>query len=170
MIATHDGMAIRFNETDVRGMGRTARGVRGIRLSGGDYVVSAVVVDEEKPLLMVTENGYGKKTGPEEYRSQTRGGKGIFTYRITDKTGKLVGMTAVSDNEDVMLITSEGIVIRMHTDEISTYSRQTQGVRLMRLDEGVSVVSLALTERDNDDETDAEETDAVQSEETADSE
>lgn len=170
MIATHDGMAIRFNETDVRGMGRTARGVRGIRLSGGDYVVSAVVIDEEKPLLMVTENGYGKKTGPEEYRSQTRGGKGIFTYRITDKTGKLVGMTAVSDNEDVMLITSEGIVIRMHTDEISTYSRQTQGVRLMRLDEGVSVVSLALTERDNDDETDAEETDAVQSEETADSE
>ncbi len=170
MIATHDGMAIRFNETDVRGMGRTARGVRGIRLSGGDYVVSAVVVDEEKPLLMVTENGYGKKTGPEEYRSQTRGGKGIFTYRITDKTGKLVGMTAVSDNEDVMLITSEGIVIRMHTDEISTYSRQTQGVRLMRLDKGVSVVSLALTERDNDDETDAEETDAVQSEETADSE
>lgn len=170
MIATHDGMAIRFNETDVRGMGRTARGVRGIRLSGGDYVVSAVVVDEEKPLLMVTENGYGKKTGPEEYRSQTRGGKGIFTYRITDKTGKLVGMTAVSDNEDVMLITSEGIVIRMHTDEISTYSRQTQGVRLMRLDEDVSVVSLALTERDNDDETDAEETDAVQSEETADSE
>ena len=99
---------------------------------------------------MVTENGYGKKTEPEEYRSQTRGGKGIFTYRITDKTGKLIGMTAVSDNEDVMLITSEGIVIRMHTDEISTYSRQTQGVRLMRLDEGVSVVSLALTERDND--------------------
>ena len=170
MIATHDGMAIRFNETDVRGMGRTARGVRGIRLSGGDYVVSAVVIDEEKPLLMVTENGYGKKTEPEEYRSQTRGGKGIFTYRITDKTGKLIGMTAVSDNEDVMLITSEGIVIRMHTDEISTYSRQTQGVRLMRLDEGVSVVSLALTERDNDEETDAEETDAEQSEETADSE
>ena len=170
MIATHDGMAIRFNETDVRGMGRTARGVRGIRLSDSDYVVSAVVIDEEKPLLMVTENGYGKKTEPEEYRSQTRGGKGIFTYRITDKTGKLIGMTAVSDNEDVMLITSEGIVIRMHTDEISTYSRQTQGVRLMRLDEGVSVVSLALTERDNDEETDAEETDAEQSEETADSE
>lgn len=170
MIATHDGMAIRFNETDVRGMGRTAHGVRGIRLSDSDYVVSAVVIDEEKPLLMVTENGYGKKTEPEEYRSQTRGGKGIFTYRITDKTGKLIGMTAVSDNEDVMLITSEGIVIRMHTDEISTYSRQTQGVRLMRLDEGVSVVSLALTERDNNKETDVEETDAEQSEETADSE
>ncbi len=147
VIATHDGLAIRFNEKDVRSMGRTTRGVRGIRLHDGDFVVSATVPGEGETLLMVTENGYGKKTEVEEYRAQSRGGKGIFTYRITDKTGKLVGMTSVNDSEDVMLITSEGVVIRMHADEISTFGRQTQGVRLMRLADEVSVVSLALTER-----------------------
>jgi DNA gyrase subunit A len=161
ILATHDGLAIRFNETDVRSMGRTTRGVRGIKLHEGDYVVSAVVSRTDTQLLMVTENGYGKKTDPCEYRSQSRGGKGIFTYRITEKTGKLTGMTSVSDNEDVMLITSEGVVIRMHADEISTYSRQTQGVRLMRLDDNVTVVGLAITERDDNEETDTDDEDAI---------
>ena len=151
-LATHDGLAIRFNEKDVRSMGRTTRGVRGIKLREGDYVVSATVPEEGSTLLMVTENGYGKKTEVGEYRFQSRGGKGIFTYRITEKTGKLIGMTSVNDSEDVMLITSEGVVIRMHTDEISTYSRQTQGVRLMRLAEDVKVVSLALADRYEEEE------------------
>ncbi len=150
MLATHNGLAIRFNEKDVRAMGRTTRGVRGIRLNSDDFVVSAVVLKENETLLTVTENGYGKKTEPDEYRAQSRGGKGIFTYKITEKTGKLAGMVGVTDADDVMLITSEGIIIRMHTDEISTYGRQTQGVRLMRLDENVAVVGMALTERDDD--------------------
>ena len=152
MLATHDGLAIRFSETDVRSMGRTTRGVRGIKLNEGDYVVSAVTLSGDIQLLMVTEKGYGKKTEISEYRAQSRSGKGIFTYRITEKTGKLAGMAGVCDNDDVMLITSEGVVIRMHTNEISTYGRQTQGVRLMRLDDNVNVVSLALTERDDDEE------------------
>ena len=170
MLATHDGLAIRFNERDVRSMGRTTRGVRGIRLNDGDYVVSAVICNPENQLLMVTENGYGKKTAVDEYRAQTRGGKGIFTYRITEKTGKLAGMTSVSDNDDVMLITSAGIVIRMHTDEISTYSRQTQGVRLMRLDDDVNVVSLALTERSDDEDEEASEENPETAENTAETE
>ena len=158
VIATHDGLAIRFNEKDVRSMGRTTRGVRGIRLHDCDFLVSATVPGEGETLLMVTENGYGKKTEVEEYRAQSRGGKGIFTYRITDKTGKLVGMTSVNDSEDVMLITSEGVVIRMHADEISTFGRQTQGVCLMRLADEVSVVSLALTERYEEEEAEGEAT------------
>ncbi len=155
MLATHNGLAIRFNEKDVRAMGRTTRGVRGIRLNSDDFVVSAVVLKENETLLTVTENGYGKKTEPNEYRAQSRGGKGIFTYKITEKTGKLAGMVGVTDADDVMLITSEGIIIRMHTDEISTYGRQTQGVRLMRLDENVAVVGMALTERDDDEAAEA---------------
>ena len=155
MLATHNGLAIRFNEKDVRAMGRTTRGVRGIRLNSDDFVVSAVVLKENETLLTVTENGYGKKTEPDEYRAQSRGGKGIFTYKITEKTGKLAGMVGVTDANDVMLITSEGIIIRMHTDEISTYGRQTQGVRLMRLDENVAVVGMALTECDDDEAAEA---------------
>ena len=158
IIATHDGMAVRFPETDVRPMGRTARGVRAIKLSPGDFVIGASVAREDSQLLIVTENGYGKKTPLEEYRLQQRGGKGIYTYKITEKTGKLAGMKAVTDRDDIMLVTSDGIVIRMHSREISTYSRQTQGVKLMRLDEGVQVVSIARAEvTEEDGEEDAEE-------------
>ena len=130
IIATHDGYAIRFNETEVRSTGRTTRGVMGIRLHDGDYVIGASVALPDSQLLTVTENGYGKKTPLDEYRIQSRGGKGIFTYRITEKTGKLAGMKTVTDNDDIILITSDGVIIRMHTDEISSYSRQTQGVKL----------------------------------------
>lgn len=154
--ATNQGMSIRFKETDARAMGRTAHGVKAIALNSGDYVVSAVIADESHDLLAVTENGYGKRTALSEYRMQTRGGKGIFTYKITEKTGKLIGMLSASEDSDVMLITSEGVVIRMHADEISRLGRQTQGVHLMRLADGVNVVSMALTERD--DESDEQET------------
>ena len=146
LIATHDGMAIRFSEKDVRPMGRTTRGVRGIRLKDGDYVVGACVADKNTDLLAVTENGYGKRTVMDEYKIQTRGGKGIFTYRITDKTGKIAGISNVTDEDDIMLITSAGVLIRMHAKEISTFGRQTQGVRIMKLADDIKVVSIAKTE------------------------
>lgn len=166
MLVTHDGLAIRFAEKDVRAMGRTTRGVKGISLNDGDYVVGAVAgpVTEGASLLVVTENGYGKKTEFSEYRLQTRSGKGLYTYKITKKTGKVAGVEAVTDSDDIMMITSEGVVIRMHADEISTYGRHTQGVRLMRLDDGVSVVSIALTERDNETETVAPENEVPEDE------
>lgn len=150
MIGTRNGMAIRFREDDVRKTGRTSQGVRGVRLNKGDYVVGAIKVDTKKTVLCVTENGYGKKTAFDEYNCQSRGGKGVYTYRITDKTGALVGMNAVDDSNDIITITSDGILIRMHSDEISTFGRQTQGVRIMRLADDVKVVSMALTSREED--------------------
>jgi DNA gyrase subunit A len=150
IVATHNGLAIRFNETDVRSMGRTARGVKAITLSEGDFVVGAVVIKSNEKLLAVTEKGYGKKTDYGEYRAQIRGGKGIYTYRITDRTGKLAGIEGITDDDDIMMITSDGVLIRMHTDEISTYSRQTQGVRLMRLSDDVKVYGFAKTDRAED--------------------
>lgn len=161
MIATQNGLSIRFNEKDVRSMGRTTKGVRGIKLADNDSVVSAVILTPGTTLLTVTENGYGKKTEYDEYRIQTRGGKGIFTYKITEKTGKLNSMISVSDNDDIMLITSAGVVIRMNTLEISTLGRQTQGVRLMKLDEGVKIVGVAVTEHDEE----SEDTESVSEEE-----
>ena len=158
ILVTHNGMAIRFNETDVRSTGRTTRGVMGIRLRDGDYVVGASIAEEDKKLLVITENGYGKKTDLNEYRGQNRGGMGLITYKITDKTGNIAGMKTVNDENDIMMITSDGVVIRMHTDEISTYSRNTQGVRLMRLAEGVKVVSLAIADRFEEDEESGETT------------
>ena len=156
IIGTHDGYAIRFNEKEVRSTGRTTRGVMGIRLHSGDYVIGASVALPNSQLLTITENGYGKKTPLDEYRIQSRGGMGIFTYKITEKTGKLAGMKTVTDEDDIILITSDGIIIRTHTDEISSYSRQTQGVRVMKLDEGVRVVSIARTEREEESDEDAD--------------
>ena len=150
MLTTRNGMAIRFKEKDVRGVGRTARGVRGIRLKGDDYVVGGAVICDGAECLIVSENGFGKKTSFDEYKVQSRGGMGVKTYKVTEKTGKLVGMTAVNDENDVMLITSEGVVIRMHANEISTIGRNTQGVRLMRCEGGVKVVGMAKTAYDSD--------------------
>ncbi|MBQ3124169.1 MAG: DNA gyrase subunit A [Clostridia bacterium] len=167
MVATKNGFAVRFKETDARAMGRTTRGVKAVELRKGDCVVSAMVIDETKTVLAVTEGGYGKRTDVEEYRLQSRGGKGIFTYKLTEKTGKLAGVLSASDDEDIMLITSEGVVIRLHVDSISRFGRQTQGVRLVKMKDGVSVVSVALTERYEEEEipeegsdAEAEETDA----------
>ncbi len=156
MIGTHNGMAIRFRENGIRKTGRTSQGVRGIRLKNDDYVVGAIKVDSNKTVLCVTENGYGKKTSFDEYNCQSRGGMGVYTYRITDKTGALVGINAVSDDNDIITITSDGVLIRMHSAEISTFGRQTQGVRIMRLSDGLNVVSMALTSHEEEEEESAE--------------
>lgn len=146
IIGTRKGMAIRFAESDVRPMGRTAHGVRGIRLkTADDYVVGAVTVKDGAQLLTITENGYGKKTSFDEYKVQMRGGMGVFNYKLTEKTGDVAGLKVVTDDDDIMMITSDGVIIRTHTAEISTYSRQTQGVRVMKLDDGVKLVSVATT-------------------------
>ena len=123
-----------------------------MELRDGDYIISAVVAREGHEVLAITEGGFGKRTEFEEYRLQSRGGKGIFTYKITDKTGKLAGVVSASDEDDVMLITSEGVVIRLHVDEISKFGRQTQGVRLVKMKDGVSVFSIALTEKYKEEE------------------
>ena len=152
IIGTRNGMAIRFDENDVRAMGRTTRGVRGISIKKDDFVVGACLAQEDKVLLVATENGFGKKTELSEYKTQNRGGKGILTYRLTEKTGKVAALATVNDENDIMLITSDGIIIRTHVSEISTYGRQTQGVRIMKLADGVKLVSMAVTEKDDETE------------------
>ena len=148
LLATRQGMAICFAETDVRPMGRDAAGVRGIRLDDGDEVVSAAVAAEGKSLLTVTENGYGKRTAVEAYlrgedrQPQTRGGKGLRNYRLTGKTGLVAGAAIVDDTNDVMLIESGGVVLRTPAASINLYGRDTQGVILMRIEEGNRVIGV----------------------------
>jgi len=143
MLSTVNGMAIRFNETDARPIGRVSQGVKGIDLSEDDQVIGMEVCTDDTTLLVVTENGFGKRTELEEYKVQNRGGKGVLTYRITKKTGKSIGMMLVSDDNDIMLISSDGTIIRMKVNEISILGRATQGVTLMRMHEGINVVSMA---------------------------
>ncbi|MBQ7936843.1 MAG: DNA gyrase subunit A [Clostridia bacterium] len=150
MLATHEGKAIRFAEEDVRSMGRVTRGVRGIRLADEDYVVGMCIQREGAALLTVTENGYGKRTAAEEYRLQTRGGKGISNYNITERTGKIAAVRMVEEGEDLLLVTSGGIIMRTKVEEISTLSRSTQGVRVVRLDEGVKVIDMACAAREEE--------------------
>ena len=150
LIATHDGQAVCFDETDVRAMGRTAVGVRGIRLREGDYVIGAARADADKTVLSITENGYGKRTPVESYLRgdavQSRGGKGMKNYRLTEKTGPVAGAAVVGEDEDVLLVESGGVVIRMPVSGISIYGRDTQGVILMRVEEENRVISLQSTE------------------------
>ncbi len=153
VIGTHNGMAIRFNEKDVRGMGRVTRGVKAINLGSDDYVIGMCVVSEDAELLAVTEKGYGKRTDISEYRVQSRGGKGIKTYKCSDITGKVVGIKTVHDNEDIIMITSEGIIIRISASDVSSIGRSTKGVRLMRLSDDVEVKSVAITEHEEEEET-----------------
>ena len=149
LIATHDGMAVCFDENDVRPMGRDAVGVRGIRLREGDYVVSAARATAGKTVLTITENGYGKRTPVEDYRITNRGGIGIKNYAVTEKTGKIVGIKVVDGSEDLLLVTQMGILIRTHVDAIREAGRATQGVIVMRFkEEGDKVISLALAERE----------------------
>ena len=152
-VVTHDGKSIRFNETDVRPMGRTAHGVRAIDLADGDYVVGSAILDGDCDLLLVSENGLGKVTSSEEYKTQNRGGKGVKTYKITEKTGKLVGVKAISEDEDAMLITSGGTIIRTAVAGISKMGRATQGVMLMRLGEDEKIVSIAQARHEEEEET-----------------
>lgn len=142
-LATALGMSITFHESDVRKMGRTAQGVMGIRLADDDNVIGMEVVSENETILSITENGFGKRTYAEEYSIQKRGGKGILNYRVTEKTGNVVGTKIVSDEDDILLISTSGIIIRMASHEISILGRATQGVTLMRTDEENKVVSMA---------------------------
>ena len=158
LIATHDGMAVCFDENDVRVMGRDAYGVRGIKLRDGDYVVGAARATAGKTVLSITENGYGKRTPVEEYRITNRGGLGIKNYAVTEKTGSVVGIKVVDGSEDLLLVTAAGILIRTHVDAIRIAGRATQGVIVMRFkEEGDQVISLALAEREEEESTTPEE-------------
>ena len=149
LLATHNGQAVCFRETDVRAMGRDAMGVRGIRLREGDFVVGAGVAAEGKAVLSITEKGYGKRTDTEEYRLTNRGGLGIRNYAVTEKTGSVVGIKVVDGSEDLLLVTHEGILIRTPVANIRTAGRATQGVIVMRFkEEGDRVISLALAEHE----------------------
>lgn len=156
VIGTREGMLVRFNEEDIRSMGRTAAGVRGIKLRDDDYVVGMEILEEGQEILIVTEKGFGKRTPEVEYRLQNRGGVGIKTAQITDKNGPLVAVKTVDGNEDIMLITVNGMLIRMDVNDISVVGRSTQGVRLIRLGEEEIVATVAKVEKEQDDEEDDE--------------
>jgi DNA gyrase subunit A len=150
-IGTRDGVAIRFPESDVRAMGRTAYGVRGVHLRESDEVVAMEVVRPGSTLLTVTENGYGKRTELDEYRVQSRGGVGIINIQTTERNGRVVGMATVHDDDEFMLITQQGKVLRTVARDIRTIGRATQGVRLIDIDPEDRVVSIArLAEQDED--------------------
>jgi len=160
LIATYNGIAICFHETDVRPMGRAAAGVRGIRLRKGDYCVGAARARENGALLTVTEKGYGKRTELGEYlrgeeeKAQSRGGYGRKNQIITEKTGKVADIKVVDENDDVMIISDDGTIIRMAASDISIIGRATQGVRLMRTGVETKVISIARTEKEDDEEID----------------
>ena len=143
LLVTKEGMSIRFDENDIRPMGRTAMGVKGITLSNDDKVVSMSLCEEGTDVLVVSENGFGKRTDINEYRTQIRAGKGIKTYNIAEKTGKLVGAEMVNEDDEMMIINSDGVLIRLRVNEISLFGRVTSGVKLMKTDDEVNVVSIS---------------------------
>lgn len=151
ILVTKNGMAIRFPEENARPMGRVSQGVRGIRLNEEDYVIGMTTNIEDASLLVVSENGFGKRTQLDEYKVQNRGGKGILTYRVTERTGKLVGTKLVNEDDDIMLISSDGTIIRMKVSEISILGRATQGVTLMRTADGVKVVCVTRIIKEDED-------------------
>ena len=154
LIATHDGMAVCFQETDVRAMGREAMGVRGIRLREGDYVVGAARAIAGKTVLTITEKGYGKRTAVEDYRITSRGGIGIKNYGLTDKTGNVVGIKVIDGSEDLLVVTSQGVMLRTDAGAIKICGRSTQGVIVMRFkEEDDQVISIALAEKEPEEET-----------------
>lgn len=143
LLVTKEGMSIRFDENDIRPMGRSAMGVKGITLSNDDKVVSMSLCEEGTDVLVVSENGFGKRTDINEYRTQIRAGKGIKTYNIAEKTGKLVGSEMVNEDDEMMIINSDGVLIRLRVNEISLFGRVTSGVKLMKTDDEVNVVSIS---------------------------
>ena len=148
MIATKNGLCVRFDEENVRGMGRAARGVKGITLQGDDYVVGVAIVDEEKKLLTVTENGMGKRTSFDDFREMKhRGGKGVTCHKLSEKSGKLAAIQTVSDDDDVMMITDKGTIIRMSVSDINVYSRTAGGVIVMRTGEDNRIITLSRIEK-----------------------
>jgi DNA gyrase subunit A len=155
-------MAIRFPETDVRPMGRTAYGVRGISLREDDEVVAMEVVREGGTLLTVAQNGYGKRTELDEYRLQTRGGVGIINIQTSDRNGKVVGIAYVREDDELMIISQQGMIIRMRAGDVRSIGRATQGVRLIGMDEGDEVVAIAkLAEKEDDPDAPAEQGDST---------
>ncbi|MDE1548319.1 DNA gyrase subunit A [Jeotgalibaca caeni] len=150
IIGTHFGYSVSFDENDVRIMGRTATGVRGARLREGDYIVGMDLLEEGKEVLVITENGYGKRTKISEYAIKGRGGKGIKTVNVTPKNGKLVGLATVRDEDDIMIMTDTGVMIRFHAKDVSQTGRATLGVRLMRLDDASTVSTMAVVEPDEE--------------------
>ena len=157
MLLTHDGMGIRFHESDVRCMGRDAVGVRGIKLKDGDYLVGGEIVQPDKLLFSVTENGYGKRTGPDEFSAQNRGGQGVKAYQCTAKTGNVAAVAMVAENEDLMMISDDGTIIRTGAGGVSVISRATQGVKVMTVAEGVKVIGLAVADPDEEEPSDESE-------------
>ncbi len=149
-VGSHTGKIIRFNEDDVRNMGRVSRGVKAMTIDPDDYIIGMCIANDEGKLLTISENGYGKRTELSEYKCQNRGGKGMMTYRTSEETGNIAGMSIVTPDDDIMLITSDGVIIRMDSEEISTYGRVTKGVRVIRLAEGVKVLTVENVKKDNE--------------------
>lgn len=163
LIGTHLGYAVTFNEKDVRSMGRTAAGVRGINLRDHDYVVGSDILKPDSEVLIISEKGYGKRTAASEYPVKGRGGKGIKTANITEKNGPLAGVTVVNGDEDIMLITSAGVMIRFDVDDVSQTGRATLGVRLIKVDDGAQVASItAVPKASEEDEESSDEKDSVE--------
>jgi len=156
ILVTRTGLSIRFKEEEARPVGRTSMGVKGITLGKDDYVIGMepIVTEKDNYILAITENGFGKRTEVEEYRAQSRAGKGILTYKTTEKTGHIIGIKVVTDNDDVMIITATGVIIRINVKDISVLGRNTQGVTLMRTSEGGRVVNIAklVSEEETTDE------------------
>ncbi len=152
VLGSRHGKAIRFGEENIRPMGRTARGVHAMKLKGDDRMIDMSVIGDGQTVLAITENGYGKRTDPDEYREQGRNGMGMIAMRLSDKTGPLVAQLTVTETEDILLITDEGVIIRMAVDSINVIGRATQGVRLMRLDEGAKIVGVARAEQEEDED------------------
>jgi len=159
VLATNGGKAIRFAENTIRSTGRKTMGVRGISMSfDDDFVVGMLVVKRDGSILAATDKGYGKRTDIEAYRTQNRGGKGVYTIKCNDKIGKLVTIMEVVDTDDIMIITDQGIMIRQPVDSINVIGRNTQGVRLLKLDDGakISTITKVLKDDENEDDSDGE--------------
>ncbi len=161
IIATHDGMAVRFDENDVRVMGRGARGVRAIRLASGDYVAGATLVEDGKTLLTITEKGFGKKCDFDNYSCHNRGGKGVTCHNLSEKTGKLAGIMTVSDENDILMITNEGTIIRIPVAGIPVYGRTAGGVIVMRLDEDAKIVNFTKVDKEEESDVISDESEMI---------
>jgi len=159
VIATHEGKAVRFKETDARVMGRTARGVRGIKMRDDDYVVGVAIVDEDKHLITLTEKGFGKRNRFDSYTAHSRGTSGVICQKLTDKTGTLAGIATVGENDDIMIITDDGTIIRTPVKGIPIYEgNNTTGVIVMRLSDSNRIISFAATKSDEEEAAEIEST------------
>lgn len=156
LMASHDGKCIRFNETDVRAVGRDSQGVRSMKLAEGDYIVDMAIVHENSSIITITENGYGKRTPIDDFRLQQRGGSGVKAGILNEKTGKLVALKQIDEDCDLLMIADSGIIIRTHVENISQFSRVSQGVRIMRLKNDAKITSVALAAKDEEEETSSE--------------